>query len=246
MQFHITRKTVQLALVVAVAAVAVIAALPSAAQDTPAAEPPRTITVTGIGSASGTPDQAILTLGVELRSDDLGAVVNDVNTTIAGVIDALVAAGIAPEDIQTVNFSVYQEIPPMAMDATTSEQIDYTYVVSNMVNVRVRDTSQLNTIIDAGLAAGANRIFGLTFGLQDQTALQNAALENAVADANSRAETLANTLGVTLGEAITVREVAGYSPYPREAAMAIGGGGGSISEGQLSVTAQVEITYSIQ
>lgn len=248
MQSFVSRKIALLSVAAVMVAVGIAAVAPVAAQDAP--EPPaRTITVTGLGTASGSPDQAILSLGVELRSEDLGEAVDQVNTTVTAVIEALGAAGIAPEDIQTTNFSVYQETSasPMAASsqATPTEPV-YTYVVNNMVQVRVRDTSQLNAVIDAGLAAGANRIFGLSFAIGDQTELENAALEDAVADAHSRAATLAAAIGVTLGDPIIVREVSGNSVvFAREAAMGMGGGG-AISEGQLSISTQVEITYSVE
>jgi uncharacterized protein YggE len=249
MQSFVSRKAVRLIVAALVVMAGIMAVMPAAAQDAPET-PTRTITVTGLGTASGSPDQAILSLGVELRSEDLGEAVDQVNTTVAAVIDALVAAGVALEDIQTTNFSVYQEIPgyPMPVDASGAQAAEpvYTYVVNNMVQVRVRDTSQLNAIIDAGLAAGANRIFGLTFAIGDQTELENAALQDAVADANSRAATLAAAIGVTLGEPIIVREVTNNVPFAREAAMGLGGGGGAIAEGQLSISAQVEITYGVE
>ncbi len=248
MQLLVLRKVAPLAAAALVVMAGIVAAAPIAAQDAPET-PTRTITVTGLGTASGSPDQAILSLGVELRSEDLGEAVDQVNSTVAAVIEALEASGIAPEDIQTTNFSVYQEIPGYPMPASSDAPATgpgYTYVVNNMVQARVRDTSQLNAVIDAGLAAGANRIFGLSFAIGDQTELENAALEDAVADANSRAATLAAAIGVTLGDPIIVREVSGAGmPFAREAAMGLGGGG-SISEGQLAISTQVEITYSVE
>ncbi len=243
MQLFVSRKFTRIALIAALVIAGVMAAMPVAAQDTPAA-PARTITVTGLGTASGSPDQAILSLGVELRSQDLGEAVDQVNAAVAAVIEAMQAAGIAPEDIQTTNFSVYQDIP--GYSASSSAEPVYDYVVNNMVQVRVRDTSQLNAVIDAGLAAGANRIFGLSFAIGDQTDLENTALQNAVADANARAATLAAAIGVTLGDPISVRELSGNDlVFARDAAMGLGGAG-SISEGQLSISTQVQITYSIQ
>ncbi|MBE2183517.1 MAG: SIMPL domain-containing protein [Anaerolineae bacterium] len=248
MQLFFSRKLTRLALIAALVIAGVMAVMPVAAQDAPET-PTRTITVTGLGTASGSPDQAILSLGVELRSQDLGEAVDQVNAAVAAVIEAMQAAGIAPEDIQTTNFSVYQDVPgyPMPADSgTTSAEPVYNYVVNNMVQVRVRDTAQLNAIIDAGLAAGANRIFGLSFAIGDQTELENAALEDAVADANSRAATLAAAIGVTLGDPISIRELSGNDMvFARDASMGLGGGG-SISEGQLSISTQVQITYSIQ
>lgn len=218
---------------------------PAAAQDD-MADGPRTITVTGVGSASGSPDIAFVDLGVELRSEDISEAVEQVNTTIAGVIEALVAAGIPEDAIQTTNFSVYQDMPVSPMPAEAASAQTFTYVVSNMVRVRVAEISLLSAVIDAGLAAGANRVFGPQFAIDDQTALQNEALTNAVADAQARAETLAAAIGATLGQPIRIQEssVNGF-PVLREAAMGMGGGGTVIAEGTLSVSAQVDVTYAL-
>lgn len=211
----------------------------------------RTLTITGTGSASGSPDIAIVELGVELRSQDLSGVVDQVKEAVQAVIDALTAAGIAPDDIQTINFNVRQDMvsPPVPADASAPDGTTQTaeYVVSNMVRIRVRDTSQLSAVIEAGLDAGANRVFGLRFALEDQTELDRQALQNAVTNARARAETLAEALGVSLGAPVDIREGSSVGqPYQESAGLGMGGGGGPvISQGQLTVTVQVTITYAL-
>ncbi len=218
---------------------------PLAAQEAPTT-PMRTITVIGTGNASGSPDLAVVELGVEIRSSNISEAVAQVNTQIAAIIEALVEAGAERENIQTVNFSVYQDSPGF-MGGMEAQTVELSYVVSNIVRVSTPDTSALGTLIDAGLNAGANRIYGVSFSLQDQAALNNQALQNAVADATSRAEVLATAIGATLGEIQSVRELSG-------AGIAIGGGyaiqdsmsSTVISEGQLSVSTQVEVTFNLQ
>ncbi len=220
------------------------AAAPARAQDSGSS--PRTITVTGTGSASGTPDIAVVQLGVELRSIDLGEALASVNATMDAVIAALEAQGIAREDIQTANFSVYQDYGVQPLDTQATSELRF--VVSNIVSVKVRDLSQVSAVIQAALDAGANNVHGLNFGLDDPDALESEARALAVADAQARAQALADAFGVTLGAPLRIEEgVSGAIPVPRVATMeaAVGSAAPVISEGQLSVTMQVTVVFEI-
>jgi len=205
-----------------------------------------TIQVTGTGTASGSPDIAVIQLGVQLFETDLGAAVTNANETMDAVMAALQAQGIAPEDIRTSNFSIYQEsgMPqPLGAEGAAENR----YVVNNVVEVRVRDLDQISAVIQAALDAGANNVYGLTFGLDDPAALEAEARTQAVEDARARAEALAGAFGLAVGEPITIREGAADSlggARMMEAALSVGGGP-VISEGQLTVTMQVTVVFEL-
>lgn len=226
--------------------VTLVVSVPVTAQDTEE-QPMRTLAVTGIGEASGSPDMAIVQLGVELRNPDLSAAFDQVNQTVQAIIAALSEIGIDENNIQTTNLSIFQETPPFPqMDA--QQATESAYIVSNIVQVRIVDISQVSSVIETGLEAGANRVYGLSFALQEPTQLSIEAMRNAVADANTRAEALAQEMGVTLGDPIRMNWTSQGFPGPfQEARMAGLGGGGDavIREGQLSVTAQVDVVYEI-
>ena len=63
----------------------------AAAQDNPA----NTLTVTGVGTASGAPDIAILELGVQTINSDVVAAFSEANSRLNAVRDALLGQGIA-------------------------------------------------------------------------------------------------------------------------------------------------------
>ncbi len=206
----------------------------------------RTLTVTGTGDASGTPDVAYIQLGVEIRDADITAAVEQANSTMDEVRAALANQGIPAEDMQTAQFNVSQDQPrdPQTGEITGAA----TYIVTNMLQVKVSDIAQIGPAIQAALDAGANQVYGLTFGLNDPNALLSDARANAVADAQARAEDLASAFGVTLGGPLRITEggQGGQSPQPYALqAQGIGGGGPSISPGQLSVTVQVSVTFEI-
>lgn len=72
---------------------------------------PRTISVVGEGEATGTPDVARTSLGVEARSPRAGAAVADANARMTAVVSALKKTGIGTRDIRTTDFSVNFERP---------------------------------------------------------------------------------------------------------------------------------------
>ncbi len=219
-------------------------AAPAHAQDPD--ESRRTIEVTGTGTASGSPDVAVIQLGVQLFETDLGAAVTNANETMDAVIAALEEQGVASEDIRTSNFSIYQESGmPQPMDAAGTSETRY--VVNNVVEVRVRDLEQISNVIQAALDAGANNVYGLNFGLDDADALQAEARTLAVEDARARAEALADAFGLAVGEPVSIREGGMDQPSLRsfDTAMGLGGAGPVISEGQLSVAMQVTVVFEL-
>ncbi|MFO7180356.1 MAG: SIMPL domain-containing protein [Pseudomonadota bacterium] len=74
-----------------------------------AGDVPNTLTVIGTGEASGAPDIARLTLGVEARSTNPEQAMNDASRKMDAVIQVLQRAGVKPDDIQTSNFNIHTE-----------------------------------------------------------------------------------------------------------------------------------------
>lgn len=207
--------------------------------------PTNSITVSGAGQASGAPDVAYINLGVDTVNSNISEAVSQANATMQALIEAIQETGVALEDIQTVSFNVYPEdrFDPQT-GASTGER---NYRVNNMLNVTVRDISQVSDVIQAGLNAGATSVNSLSFGIADTTELEQEARVKAVENTRNRAQNLAEALGVTLGEPIIVNESFGGVPGPVfDAAMAgLGGAGPQITPGQLNVNVNVTVTYSI-
>jgi len=208
--------------------------------------PSNSISVSGTGEAYGTPDVAYIQLGVDTAGADLGQAVSQNNSAMERVKQALLDAGIAEEDLQTTNFNVWiEDKTDPQTGQLTGERV---YHVQNTLNVTVRDISKIGDVIDAALNAGANTVYGLTFGISDTTALESEARRKAVEDARTRAQELADALGVRLGDPIIVSESTGGGVVPMyavEAAVGRGGGAPPISQGQMAVTVSVSVVYSI-
>jgi hypothetical protein len=200
-----------------------------------------TISVTGTGSASGSPDIAFIQFGVEVEDVNVASAFVQVNQRMSSVVAALNHAGIANEDIRTTGFNVRQEGPPQDPAATQD-----LYIVSNIAEVQVRNLDQISNFLQTALSAGANRVYGLRFGMENPEALVSQARQEAAAEARRQAEELAQLFDVTLGNPVQINESrSGDGPVPIERAAVGGDGGPVISEGQLSVTVQIRVTYGI-
>ncbi len=219
----------------------------SAAPQPQAGEAPRTITVTGYGSAFGAPDIVKLGLGVEIVNADIVAAMDETTARMNAVMDALKAGGVAAEDIRTDHYSIYQDYGynPAPMGETPSQP---QYRVSVGVTVTVRQTETVGQLLATAVQAGANMVNYLQFDIEDRAGLEAEARNLAVSDAQSRAGLLAAALGLSVGEPLTITEGGNvYNP------IGLGGGGGTayadaapISQGTLRVDMQVTITFALQ
>lgn len=208
---------------------------------------PRTINVTGNAQVILAPDIAYISIGVHTEAQTAKDAVASSNTQTQAVIDAIKAQGVDAKDIQTTNFSVYQQIKT----GPNGENQGNYFVTDNTVYVTMRDLTKIGSILDASIAAGANNIYGITFDVQNKDAATQTGRDQAMADALAQAEQLAKAAGASLGP---VQSITYYSNtptpiyYDTKAAPAGVGGGGSvpISSGQLTLTVTVNVTYGLK
>lgn len=208
-----------------------------------------TIVVSGSGTAYGQPDIATIQIGVQTRNLDAGLSVSENTDKMNTITAALKAMGIADKDIQTTNFSVYgqQDYDPQTGQPTGTT----TYFVDNTVSITVRDLTTLGAVLGQATAAGANSVYGISFGVSDSAALEAEARAKAMADAKARAEQLAAAAGVSVGEPMNISEYAYSNPVPYAVERvafdsAASGAAVPVSSGQLQVTLQVNVTYVIK
>ena len=217
----------------------------TALNQAPTSSAGRTITVVGSGTAAGAPDRATAQLGIETQSTTPEQATKANNDQMAKLIEALKSAGIAEQDIQTAYYSVYteQRYKPETGEATG----EIIYHTSSSLSVTIRDISQVGAVLDKAVTAGANNISGVSFSVADTTKLEAAAREKAVADARARATDLARLFGVEVGKVATISEVVTGGPVPvYDRATGMGGGGAPIQPGQLSISTQLQVTFSVK
>jgi uncharacterized protein YggE len=213
-----------------------------------APEPQRSISVSGAGSVSATPDIAYIYVGVHTEAPTAAEAVEENNTQTQEVINALTEFGVDENDIRTTNFSIWPQDKYDPMTGTpTGEK---TYVVDNTVYVTVRDLDKLGDLIDTVIEAGANTVNSIQFDVADKDEVLEQARDAAVKDAEETAQELAASAGVTLGELQTISTF-DSQPYPIYDGK--GGGGAMAAEaavpiqpGQLTYTVTVNVTYGIK
>ena len=228
----------------------VLALILSACGPSTAAQP-RTLSVSGNGSVSLTPDIAYIYIGVHTDDSDLATAVSRNNTQAQALVDALKNAGVAGADIQTSNFSVYTNANG-GIDKMTGQVIGngMVYSVDNTVYVTVRDLTHLGNFLNTAVASGANSINSISFDVADKTAAMAQARQKAMANASSLAAELSKTAGVTLGGIQSI-SYTDNSPYPY---YGMGGGGGAsapnasvpIQPGQTQISVTVSVTYALK
>lgn len=197
------------------AAPAALLPSPASAQSTPAPEgdvEPATLTVSGVGIVSTTPDIAYVTAGVAARDASLSAA----QEQVADVSEALFAIatdnGIAEADIVTADYSV-QVIEDYDDNGNPTGR--RTFAVSNVYALTLRDLDSTGSVIDQLVGAGANVIYGIAFGLSDPTSVADEARSLAIAEARARADAYAAGFGVAIAGIQSISEQSAPSPVQR-------------------------------
>jgi uncharacterized protein YggE len=207
-----------------------------------------TVSVSGHGEVNVPPDTASVSIGIDVIRPTLGEAQEQATAQATAVIEALKAAGIADEDIQTAYFSVN-------ILRDYSENADPTQItgfeIMNQLQVTVRDTDMLGDLLDEAVSAGANSINGVTFSVDDQTAPASEARKLAVEDARTKAEELAVAAGLSLGSVVSIAEGT-VSPMPPP--MSTGAGGDMamaeatvpVQPGSSTVAVDVSLTFELR
>ena len=213
------------------------------AQDLSQASAPK-LTVTGEGEAVAVPDMATVSLGVSAQNADAGTAMDEASKVAEAILARLDAMGIAARDRQTSDVG----LQPIWNNPTNSDNAPEItgYEASNRLTVRVRDLDQLGEVLGAVTEDGANRLSGLSFGLQDPDPVTEAARRDAVEDAMARAKVLAEAAGVTLGPVVSISENGGggYAPSPMpmmEARMSAA----PVAAGESTINARVTMVFEL-
>jgi uncharacterized protein YggE len=209
------------------------------------------LTVSGNGQARTAPDEATVRLGVVAQAPTAREAQERVNRTANAILEALRKLGVPADHIQTSGLALNPQYT-QGRPGTQEEQVPRIagYQANNDVTIRLEDLAKVGPAIDAGLAAGANSLNGVDFGLRNDEKARAEALADAVREARGKAEALAKALGVRLGEILEVSE-GGVQvtpvPYPRARfAMAEAMSADTpVAAGQVGVDASVTLRYRI-
>lgn len=176
-----------------------------------------TIETTGESTVGARPDFALVTIGVQSVGKTAQAALADNSKATAAVIETLKGAGVDAKDIQTSDFSIWPRMSNLAKNNSEPPAI-LGYAVANRVTVDERDLARLGEVLDKVVAAGANAINGVQFGVSNASALLDEARKAAFADAKRKAEVYAAEAGAKLGALTELDETGAAAPvYARHA-----------------------------
>ena len=203
-------------------------------------DPERTLTLTGEGQVRVKPDVATLSLGVvtNAKSAQEATAMNGALMTRVG--ERVRALGIPSEDLQTVGFNI-SPVMDWEQGSPTHGQI-VGYRVEDTLAVKC-DVAKAGKVLDEGVGAGANVAGGLSFGLRDEGAYRQRALQGAVHGARRDAEVVAGAMGVTLKGVKTAEVMYGGSPVIVRGAVAKSEARTPIEPGTLTLSASVRLVY---
>ena len=212
------------------------------ASTTTAGAAANTVTASGAGTTQAVPDTAEMSFGVTTTSPNAKSALDEASKGAAQIASAVKKQGIAAEDIQTQDVSVY----PQTVDQN-GKQVITGYQASLSVQVKVRDISKLGEVISAANAAGANDISGPTFTVADPAPARAKAIEEAVADARKSAEAMAKAAGKSVGAVLSMSSSDAGQPVTFGASDVAGAAKSvPIQPGQLDITANVVVVFELK
>jgi len=173
---------------------------------------PTLLTVHASSTTRATPDLAIVTLGVSARGATAQAAQTAQSTRMNAVLAAARAAGVEERDVQTVGFSIE---PQYSYPRNESPRVTG-YISRNTVSIRMRDLSNVSSLIDATVAQGANDLQGIQFTFENEEGSRDAARAEAMQTARVRADAYAEAAGMRVARVLSIIEPGGEgatAPY---------------------------------
>jgi uncharacterized protein YggE len=202
----------------------------------------RHITVVGEGTANVVPDLAVIQAGVTTQGKTAREASESNTDTMANVLAALKANGIAERDTQTSQFS----IRPVYDTRREGENRIVGFQATNQISVRVRALAKIAAVLDRMIAAGANHVSGIDFTVSERSRLLDNARGQAVTDARRKAELLARAAGVRLGRAIVIAEDSeAPRPMERMTMRAAPAAAVPIEAGEQALRVHVSVTFEL-
>jgi uncharacterized protein YggE len=221
------------------------APLPASAQAAATASEVR-LNLSAFGEIRAAPDMAQITLAVETTDPTAAQAMASNRERMAKVFAALAQQGINSHDIQTTGLNL-------------SVQYDYSkslpskrpvYQATNSVTITVNDLGRLGASLDAVVAAGVNQISGISLGLKNPQAIEDAARRAAVKALAAKAALYAQATGLGTPRLISLSEGVDIAQPSRPAFMTMSkmssdSGPTPIAEGELRVRIDVAGVYAL-
>lgn len=201
------------------------------------------INVSGEGKVYVTPDEAVITIGVENTGADANDVKKKNDAAIDAVIKYLKGAKVPEKDYQTKRVSLNRNYD--------YDKKKYSFVASQQIVIHLKDLSKYDALMMGVVDAGANNISGVEFRTSKLDEHESVARMRAVLNAKKKADDYAAGLKRTVGGALMVTDnTQTYYPAPMMRAefktIADDAAMDTLAVGEIVVTANVNISYELK
>ncbi|MBC7542492.1 MAG: SIMPL domain-containing protein [Candidatus Sericytochromatia bacterium] len=169
----------------------------------------RTVTVSGEGTVRVPPDTATVNIGLEQKGIDANTAQSKANVAAQRVIEAWKAQGASDSSIQTVGMDLF---PEYARPEATGIETMTGYKA--VMRLQVRTTpAKAGDRVDAALNAGANRLEGVAFSVEDNVKARQQAIAKAINKALKEAHAALGPMDLKVKEVQRI-EIGGGSTPP--------------------------------
>ena len=214
-----------------------------------------TITVSGKGDVVVKPDIATVSFGVTAENLDVAKAQTEATTKMNNIINLLKDKGVAEKDIKLTNYNIYPRydyVQAPTIYPYTGKQVLAAYVVSQTVEVKIRDISKAGGILSGVGEFGVTDVSGLSFTVDNEEVVKDQARDLAIVDAKTQAKVLAKGLGVKLIKITSFSEGVNYPNYygmNKSMALEVSSAdavSAQVPMGENKITSNVSITYEIR
>ena len=232
-----------ISIIALIGALSTSAPTPVSSDFKPQAEERSILSVTGKGEVVVEPDIVSVVLAVEVEKPKAEEALGKAAEIMNSIIDNLLGIGINRDNITTSGFSLYP-----VYEYTEKKPILVGYRVINRITVRVSTAEKAGEVIDIAVSSGANRVDSITFTLSSgkYKSAYHKALSLAVKEAREKAEIVASAAGVEIVKILEIEVQPLYYVPVRYEMTEKADLGTPILEGELTVSAQVNIVFEVK
>lgn len=195
-----------------------------------------TITVSSTESVKASPDIAYINMGVQTVASSAQEAQQQNAKASESFLNAIKGQGVADADIETSGINMYP-----------SYDNPNQYTIDNNFRLTIRDLKKLGAIIDAGIGAGANTAYSLTFDVSERNAQYVEALKLAMKSVGQKATALAESGGYKITRTLSIQEAgsSNFMPMEQSADAMLAGGQTPVMPSEIEISATVSGTYVI-
>jgi uncharacterized protein len=204
---------------------------------------PDTISVTGSGTVTGTPNTMSFQMGVQTVAASAAGALRENNVKTASLEASLLKNGVTKKNLQTSDLNIYAN--------TNSSGTVTGFTASDDLNVTTHQLSKAGAAIDAAAQSAGNgvQLSGVTFSISNQSKYLASARARAIQNAHTEASQIAKGGGTTVGSIVKVTDeentgstgiVYPFTQFASGAEKSV-----PVQAGSQSISVQIKVVYSL-